>query len=88
MTTRHGRETHRLLPTIALAPAGCLWGTGFLFANVALSEMPVVDPSVQVLRPNADMHKIVGCLTFDLSRRRLQYRQSAQSAAAEAPFAA
>lgn len=41
--TPPGRETHRVLPTIALATAGCLWGTGFLFGKVALSEMPVAD---------------------------------------------
>jgi drug/metabolite transporter (DMT)-like permease len=25
----------------ALAMAGCLWGTGFFFGKIALSEMPV-----------------------------------------------
>jgi len=29
------------LPTLALATAGCLWGTGFFFGKVALGEMPV-----------------------------------------------
>jgi drug/metabolite transporter (DMT)-like permease len=33
----------RILPTIALAAAGCIWGTGFLFGKIALSEMPVAD---------------------------------------------
>ena len=32
---------HRFLPTLALATAGCLWGTGFFFGKIALSEMPV-----------------------------------------------
>jgi len=31
----------RVIPILALAVAGCLWGTGFLFGKVALSEMPV-----------------------------------------------
>lgn len=36
-------QKRRLFPTIALATAGCLWGTGFLFGKVALGEMPVAD---------------------------------------------
>ena len=32
---------HRLLPILALATAGCLWGTGFFFGKIALSEMPI-----------------------------------------------
>lgn len=31
----------RVLPLAALATAGCLWGTGFFFAKIALREMPV-----------------------------------------------
>lgn len=34
---RHGR----IIPILALATAGCLWGTGFLFGKLALAEMPV-----------------------------------------------
>ncbi|MFZ0860283.1 MAG: EamA family transporter [Candidatus Sulfotelmatobacter sp.] len=35
-------EPHgRVIPILALATAGCLWGTGFFFGKVALSEMPV-----------------------------------------------
>jgi len=34
-------ERRSILPTVALATAGCLWGTGFLFGKIALSEMPV-----------------------------------------------
>jgi len=34
---------HRLLPNLALATAGCLWGTGFFFGKIALREMPVSD---------------------------------------------
>ena len=31
----------RVIPMFALATAGCLWGTGFFFAKIALREMPV-----------------------------------------------
>jgi drug/metabolite transporter (DMT)-like permease len=31
----------RVIPILALAIAGCLWGTGFLFGKIALREMPV-----------------------------------------------
>jgi drug/metabolite transporter (DMT)-like permease len=34
-------QPSRVFPIIALAAAGCLWGTGFFFGKVALSEMPV-----------------------------------------------
>jgi drug/metabolite transporter (DMT)-like permease len=34
------RHVHAL-PMLALATAGCLWGTGFFFGKIALSEMPV-----------------------------------------------
>lgn len=35
-------ERHRrVLPTLALATAGCLWGTGFFFGKIALDEMSV-----------------------------------------------
>jgi drug/metabolite transporter (DMT)-like permease len=34
------RQVHTL-PILALAAAGCLWGTGFYFGKIALSEMPV-----------------------------------------------
>ena len=37
MFQRHGR----VIPILALATAGSLWGTGFFFGKVALSEMPV-----------------------------------------------
>jgi drug/metabolite transporter (DMT)-like permease len=37
MSERHGR----VIPIFALATAGCLWGTGFFFAKIALREMPV-----------------------------------------------
>jgi drug/metabolite transporter (DMT)-like permease len=29
------------VPMLALATAGCLWGTGFFFGKIALTEMPV-----------------------------------------------
>ncbi len=31
----------RVIPILALAAAGCLWGTGFYFGKIALGEMPV-----------------------------------------------
>ncbi len=31
----------RVIPILALATAGCLWGTGFYFGKIALGEMPV-----------------------------------------------
>lgn len=31
----------RFIPILALAAAGCLWGTGFFFGKIALDEMPV-----------------------------------------------
>jgi drug/metabolite transporter (DMT)-like permease len=31
----------RIIPMLALATAGCLWGTGFYFGKIALTEMPV-----------------------------------------------
>jgi drug/metabolite transporter (DMT)-like permease len=34
------RDVH-FLPMLALGTAGCLWGTGFYFGKIALSEMPV-----------------------------------------------
>src|SRR3977135_3057548 len=34
------RHVH-ISPLLALATAGCLWGTGFYFGKVALTEMPV-----------------------------------------------
>jgi drug/metabolite transporter (DMT)-like permease len=34
---------HSTIPVLALATAGCLWGTGFLFGKIALSEMPVAE---------------------------------------------
>ena len=37
MLKQHGR----IIPILALASAGCLWGTGFFFGKVALDEMPV-----------------------------------------------
>jgi drug/metabolite transporter (DMT)-like permease len=37
MSEQHGR----VIPMLALATAGCLWGTGFFFAKVAVREMPV-----------------------------------------------
>ena len=37
ISEQHGR----VIPMFALATAGCLWGTGFFFAKIALREMPV-----------------------------------------------
>jgi len=37
LTFKHGPA----IPMLALAAVGCLWGTGFFFGKVALSEMPV-----------------------------------------------
>jgi len=37
MSTTRGR----IIPVLALATAGCLWGTGFFFGKIALTEMPV-----------------------------------------------
>src|ERR1039457_1244345 len=37
MSEQHGR----VIPMLALATAGWLWGTGFFFAKVAVREMPV-----------------------------------------------
>jgi len=37
MFRRHGH----IIPMLALATAGCLWGTGFFFGKIALTEMPV-----------------------------------------------
>lgn len=34
-------ERHDFIPILALATAGSLWGTGFFFGKIALSEMPV-----------------------------------------------
>lgn len=33
----------RLLPSLALALAGCFWGTGFFFGKIALEEMSVME---------------------------------------------
>jgi len=41
------RHIHTL-PMFALATAGCLWGTGFFFGKIALTEMPV--PSMVLFR--------------------------------------
>ncbi len=38
-TLKHGR----LLPSLALALAGCFWGTGFFFGKIALQEMSVME---------------------------------------------
>ena len=38
--TMFKRPVH-IVPMLALATAGCLWGTGFFFGKVALTEMPV-----------------------------------------------
>ena len=35
------KQRGRFIPMLALATAGCLWGTGFFFGKVALDEMPV-----------------------------------------------
>jgi drug/metabolite transporter (DMT)-like permease len=35
------RTSGRLIALLALAAAGCLWGTGFFFGKIALTEMPV-----------------------------------------------
>jgi hypothetical protein len=34
------RHVHTL-PILSLATAGCLWGTGFFFGKIALTEMTV-----------------------------------------------
>jgi len=39
MFERHGR----VIPILALAAAGCFWGTGFFFGKIALTEMPVAN---------------------------------------------
>jgi len=41
MRTESERISLPVLPILALATAGCLWGTGFYFGKIALSEMPV-----------------------------------------------
>jgi drug/metabolite transporter (DMT)-like permease len=42
--SRDARHSQRsTIPVLALATAGCLWGTGFLFGKIALSEMPVAE---------------------------------------------
>src|SRR5256885_7687348 len=42
-------EPHgRVIPILALATAGCLWGTGFYFGKIALAEMPV--PTMALFR--------------------------------------
>jgi len=38
-----GRKTPHLLAVGALALAGCLWGTGFLFGKIAMTEMTVTE---------------------------------------------
>ncbi len=35
------KQRGNAIPTVALATAGCLWGTGFYFGKLALAEMPV-----------------------------------------------
>src|SRR5207248_7564659 len=35
------KQRGRFIPILALTTAGCLWGTGFYFGKIALSEMPV-----------------------------------------------
>ena len=40
-TKAMSKQPHRFFPTLALATAGCLWGTGFFFGKIALNEMPV-----------------------------------------------
>jgi hypothetical protein len=35
------KQRGRFIPILALATAGCLWGTGFFFGKIALAEMPV-----------------------------------------------
>jgi len=37
------KQRVHIVPLIALATAGCLWGTGFFFGKVALTEMSVPD---------------------------------------------
>jgi drug/metabolite transporter (DMT)-like permease len=36
-------KRHSLLPSVALALAGCFWGTGFYFGKIALEEMSVAE---------------------------------------------
>lgn len=37
------KNGHHLLAAGALALAGCLWGTGFLFGKIAMAEMTVAE---------------------------------------------
>jgi len=37
------RTNGRLIAMLALTAAGCLWGTGFFFGKIALTEMPVTN---------------------------------------------
>jgi drug/metabolite transporter (DMT)-like permease len=61
----------RTIPFLALAAAGCFWGTGFYFGRIALDEMPVATmilfrlafacvgllPIIFWDRPHFDMHE-------------------------------
>lgn len=59
------RHSH-LLPTLALATAGCLWGTGFFFGKIALNEMPV--SSMILFRLAFACVGLLPCIFFDRPR--------------------
>jgi len=59
-------RAHRFLPTIALATAGSVWGTGFLLGKIALTEMPVAD--MVLFRFVVGCAVLVPCVFFFRSR--------------------
>lgn len=59
-------RAQRFLPTIALATAGSVWGTGFLLGKIALSEMPVAD--MVLFRFVVGCAVLVPCVFFFRSR--------------------
>jgi drug/metabolite transporter (DMT)-like permease len=62
MFERHGRG----IPILALAIAGSLWGTGFFFGKIALSEMPV--GTMILFRLAFACAGLLPCLFFDRPR--------------------
>jgi drug/metabolite transporter (DMT)-like permease len=60
------RISLRVLPILALATAGCLWGTGFYFGKIALSEMPV--PTMVLFRFAFACLGLVPFMFFDRPR--------------------
>lgn len=65
----HSKSSH-LLPTLSLAAAGSLWGTGFLFGKIAFAEMTVAE--------NAAYRFIFGTIALlpVLLRRRTKFTAS------------